>query len=70
MVGSFEAKLVELYIEKNYPECKWVFYVIKDDIMTISYRESRYAYRDKYSEICEVTVTFNELIDNCKYGTS
>jgi hypothetical protein len=63
MVGSFEAKLVELYIEKNYPECKWVFYVIKDDIMTISYR-------DKYSEICEVVVTFNELIDNYKYGTS
>lgn len=59
MVGSFEAKLVGIYIERNYPECEWVFYVIKDDIMTISYR-------DKYSEICEVTVTFNELIDNCK----
>ena len=61
MVGDFEAKLVKIYIEKNYPECEWVFYVIKDDIMTISYRDK--------SKLCEVTVTFNELIDTCKYGT-
>lgn len=58
MVGDFEVKLVRAYIEKNYPECEWVFYVIKDDIMTISYRDK--------SKLCEVTVTFNELIDNCK----
>lgn len=62
MIGDFEAKIVGNYIEKNYPECEWVFYVIKDDIMTITYR-------DKYSELCEVTVTFNELIDSCNHGT-
>jgi hypothetical protein len=63
MVGEFEAKLVSIYIEENYPGSHWVFYVIKDDIMTISYR-------DEFFELCEVTVTFNELIDTCKYGTS
>lgn len=62
MIGDFEEKLVKIYIEKNYPECEWVFYVIKNDIMTITYR-------DKYSELCEVTVTFNELIDSYNYGT-
>lgn len=63
MVGEFEQKLVSIYIEKNYPECEWVFYVIKDDIMTISYR-------DKFFELHEVSITFNELMDSYKYGNS
>ena len=64
MVGDFEQKLVKTYIKKNYPECEWVFYVIKNDIMTISYRDS------PNSELCEVSITFNELIDSYKYGSS
>ena len=60
MVGEFERKLVDIYIEENYPGSEWVFYVIKDDIMTISYR-------DEFFELCEVTVTFKELIDTCYY---
>lgn len=61
MVGDFEQKLVKIYIKKNYPEYEWVFYVIKDDIMTISYRDN-----SSNSELCEVSITFNELIDSCK----
>ena len=61
MVGEFEQKLVNIYIEKNYPECYWVFYVIKDDIMTISYRDN-----SSNSELREISITFNELIDSCK----
>ena len=59
MVGDFERRLVSIYIEKNYPELDWVVYEIKGDIMTITYR-------DKYSKLGEVSITFNELIDSCK----
>ena len=59
MIGDFEAKIVRIYIDKNYPGCEWVFYVIKDDVMTITYRDK--------SKLCEVTVSFNELINSCNY---
>ena len=59
MIGEFERKLVDIYTEKNYPELNWICYEIKDYIMTITYR-------DKYSELSEVSITFNELIDSCK----
>jgi hypothetical protein len=55
MVGDFELKLVRKYIEKNYPDYNWSFYVIKDDIMTITCRDND----NKLKEIC---VTLNDLI--------
>ena len=55
MVGDFERKLVSKYIEKNYPDYNWSFYVIKDDIMTITCRNNN----DNVKEIC---VTLDDLI--------
>ena len=55
MIGDFERKLVDLYIEKNYPDYYWLLYVIKDDIMTITCRNNN----DNIKEIC---VTLDDLI--------
>lgn len=55
MIGDFERKLVDLYIEKNHPDYCWLLYVIKDDIMTITCRNND----DNIKEIC---VTLDDLI--------
>jgi hypothetical protein len=55
MIGEFERKLVRIYIEKNYPDYNWLFYVIKDDIMTINCK-------DHYNNIKEIYVTLDDLI--------
>lgn len=55
MVGDFELKLVRIYIEKNYPGYNWSFYVIKDDIMTITCR-------DNDNNLKEICVTLDDLI--------
>lgn len=55
MVGDFELKLVRKYIEKNYPEYNWLFYLIKDDIMTITCR-------DNDNNLKEICVTPDDLI--------
>ena len=55
MVGDFERTLVKTYIEKNYPDYNWSFYVIKDDIMTITCR-------DNDNNLKEICVTLNDLI--------
>ena len=55
MIGDFEQKLVDLYIEKNYPYYYWLLYVIKDDIMTNTCRNNN----DNIKEIC---VTLDDLI--------
>ena len=59
MMGAFERKLVNSYIDKKYPNYKWSFYVIKDDTMVITCR-------DKYYKLYDVSVTLDELIDNYK----
>ena len=55
MVSDFELKLVRIYMEKNYPDYNWSFYVIKDDIMTITCRDTN----NNLQEIC---VTLDDLI--------
>ncbi len=55
MVGDFELKLVRIYIEKNYPNYNCSFYVIKDDIMTITCR-------DNDNNLTEICVTLDDLI--------
>lgn len=55
MVGDFERKLVRIYIEKNYPDYNWSFYVIKDDIMTITCR-------DNDNNLKDICVTLDDLI--------
>ena len=55
MVGDFERKLVKTYIEKKYSDYNWSFYVIKDDIMTITCRDND----NNPKEIC---VTLDDLL--------
>lgn len=63
MIGEFERKLVSKYIEKNYPDYNWSFYVIKDDIMTITCSDiMTIACRDNDNNPKEICVTLDDLI--------
>lgn len=59
MCGYFERKLVNSYIDKKYANYDWSFYVIKDDIMTITCRDNDY-------NINEICVTLDDLINSYK----